>query len=580
MKPERNFTAFRELIEEYNVTYKNCNIPKGSEFVYIEKLVSLVRRDRDVHKCLRYLEDRVPLVDGDQWVAFCWAYAEVLSKEKNSLFQGERCRKVKELFTFCIENHAKSLLDLHQIMVMIHHSGKLGPVWEEMVKKDVRKIGSERCTMEEIILTKANTFQPEGKILTRVDLIGLTAYGGKPVKRSIFDFYPKLVPPKKMDGYDPVKPSICDYYKKPVQKNNIAAHLDPLQLAMCHKICSPAGLAGLPALIAEMVITPKYSTAKDPSILICGMLNKMCEKVGPRYEHVVALALLWIYVGVLQRDRKLAPETAFTPVDARLGGLFKTAASQDKYENSEHIINLWNAVKGLSHMGVYPVTSAILRQTYPKLDLHLPEDLVSYKPDTFFNPIASRMLPTPAKQGKVDADLPEGVVGTPSLDLEADVIQIVGEESGNQIAEVEQIGAREDPYTPGSGPDEQPDAGSVPSPSDPDVLLFVTDPYAIIKLNPSLFPSDSGWSATSLLPPEGRRRMEKKDDDPPPSPPLPVLPTAPAGCSETLLGIDFTPEEYLEQTIADNYYAQGLKLVGGIRRVVFYHRLKFLNDIP
>lgn len=62
MKPERNFTAFRELIEEYNVTYKNCNIPKGSEFVYIEKLVSLVRRDRDVHKCLRYLEDRVVMI--------------------------------------------------------------------------------------------------------------------------------------------------------------------------------------------------------------------------------------------------------------------------------------------------------------------------------------------------------------------------------------------------------------------------------------------------------------------------------------------------------------------------------------
>lgn len=129
----------------------------------------------------------------------------------------------------------------------------------------------------------------------------------------------------------------------------------------------------------------------------------------------------------------------------------------------------------------------------------------------------------------------------------------------------------------GSGPLEEPDIkGSDTSPFGSNVLLFVTNPHSVIRLNPSLFPSEGGaWSTTSLMPPDGRNRLEKKDIDLLDRPPLPVLPTVPAGCTETLLGIDFTPEEYLEQTIADHYYAQGIKLVDGVRRVVFYHRHNF-----
>lgn len=118
-----------------------------------------------------------------------------------------------------------------------------------------------------------------------------------------------------------------------------------------------------------------------------------------------------------------------------------------------------------------------------------------------------------------------------------------------------------------------PNAGSV-SASDRDVLLFVTNPEIIVRLNPSLFPSGVGWSAKSLLPSDGQCKSKKSDAISEQPPPLPdPLPKIPADCRETLLEVNFTPEEYLEQTVTEDYYAQGIKLVDGVRRVVFYHRL-------
>lgn len=68
MEPEQNFANFRELISQINVTYKDCksslgrdpsNISKELESTYIAKLVRFARSESDVHKCLRYLEDKV-----------------------------------------------------------------------------------------------------------------------------------------------------------------------------------------------------------------------------------------------------------------------------------------------------------------------------------------------------------------------------------------------------------------------------------------------------------------------------------------------------------------------------------------
>lgn len=65
MKPEQNFASFRELINHINLKYEDCkssvggNISKAKESSYIEKLVRLARGESDVHKCLRYLKDKV-----------------------------------------------------------------------------------------------------------------------------------------------------------------------------------------------------------------------------------------------------------------------------------------------------------------------------------------------------------------------------------------------------------------------------------------------------------------------------------------------------------------------------------------
>ncbi|XP_035716165.1 uncharacterized protein LOC118439182 [Folsomia candida] len=377
---------------------------------------------------------------------------------------------------------------------------------------------------------------------------------------------------------------------------------------------------------------PRYADERDPSTVICNLSKRMCARLGPPHEPVVAITLLWMYVGILKRRKKFADRVrAVTGVDARLSGLFKTAVAQDKYENSEHIINVWNAILEVSpHMrGLLPISSDILARAYPNLNLNLPPDQISYKPDKFFAAVASRMPPPPPNHTKDGQNKEKGEtdtksqpeVGTSSVQTvfkpatrnhsppakkykEEDMVNLepvgdhvvkleqtsapniakMAEEKGefpqnatrSRQPKVEEAGKCEKTDEAGSGPRDEPDvAKSDLSPPDPDVLLFVTDPYAMIRLNPSLFPSEGvGWSASSLLPSDGRKRPEKKGEDvpdPPELPPLPVLPTVPAGCTETLLGIDFTPEEYLEQTIADNYYAQGIKLVDGVRRVVFYH---------
>lgn len=79
----------------------------------------------------------------------------------------------------------QSLLDLHQVIMMIEHCGKMGPLAQVTVKREVAKLGYPCWTLEEIILHKASTF---GDILPKLDLIEAAAFGSDPVKRSISDF--------------------------------------------------------------------------------------------------------------------------------------------------------------------------------------------------------------------------------------------------------------------------------------------------------------------------------------------------------------------------------------------------------
>ncbi|XP_035716181.1 uncharacterized protein LOC118439192 [Folsomia candida] len=333
MKPEQNFASFRELINHINLKYEDCkssvggNISKAKESSYIEKLVRLARGESDVHKCLRYLKDKVPAVQGEQWVVFCWAYADILHKEKGPLPPGERCRKAKEFFTYSIQNHAKSLRELHEIMVLIDHAGKLGPLEKAMVKKEA-KIGAETCTMEEIILTKANTLSVSGEI-TKLNLIFPAAYGSGPAKRFVADLYPNLRPPnppqpatnelKNEKRSDPGKVStypvkVSNSPVPPVWGPNHKP-LEGWKNSLCDSILHSPNKARIPGKIADWVTRPALSACGDPSLQICEGLDKMCKKIGPQYESVLAIRLLWVYVAVLERRMKDDPVTAVNGVD-------------------------------------------------------------------------------------------------------------------------------------------------------------------------------------------------------------------------------------------------------------------------
>ncbi|XP_035716210.1 uncharacterized protein LOC118439206 [Folsomia candida] len=918
VKTEQNFLLFRELVDRINLKYKDCkmlagrNVSNDVESSFIEELVRLARGGGDVHKFLIYLEEKVPGVESRAWMVFCWAYADILHKEKDELPSRERYGKLKEFFSSCIQHHAKGLHDLQQIMGMIEHTGKMGPLGKAVVRK-----GSETSTLEEIIHAKTKTFSRSGKVLP----ISQIGHGYNRVKWSISDFYPKLggvldhvkqpisdfypklggVPdhvkqpisdfyPKLGGVPDHVKQPISDFYPKlggaPDHVKQSISHvplddgpLVVLEISMCDSIRDSSSLIKIPAYIEEMVGMPRFADAKDPSFPICKRLTQMCEKVGPLREPVLAIALLWVYVGVLdKRRRNYDPVKAVTGVDGRLGGLFKISVEKYKYGNSAHVINLWNAILELSpHMdGFFPITSALIHETYPNVDLNLPPDRVSYKPKSFYVPTGWKMLVPQAQDGKANILLPQvlrhnlgkGILGprpdsrqpwvnpaslpswrisptslrpganpptslpswatrptslpswpnhptllppvanfttsmppwrnansilprvnpttpspwvnptsrsprvnpstmpqwvkpsspplpvppaagnvspplakkhrvdkfdnpkpqgtgvlqvkdecqiikemvrklrgvieladltgpSPKLERMADKDfenemkypqssillresqieesdrrnkpDVMGSDSQVKMdvngscpseepdmsgwdsreepdmsgwdsreepdmsgwdsreepdmsgwdsreepdmsgwdprdePEMNESDPRDEPEMNESDPRNEPDmsgsdsrdepkmnepdpldepdmSGSDPSVEpdisesdrifDPEVLLFVTDPNTLIRLNPSLFPSKGGGWTASCLPNWGERNSDKKDDTPDPRP---GLPTVPAGCTETLLGIDFTPEEYLEQTIADNYYAQGLKLVDGARRVVFYHR--------
>lgn len=107
------------------------------------------------------------------------------------------------------------------------------------------------------------------------------------------------------------------------------------------------------------------------------------------------------------------------------------------------------------------------------------------------------------------------------------------------------------------------------------LLLFVTDPSNPIRMNPALFPSEDNIdrSAFSIVPPPFTKKKKKEDLTEGEEEPVREVPKIPDGCTETMLRVDYTPEEYVDQTMGFNYYAQGIRLVDGVRRVVFYHKI-------
>ncbi|XP_035712299.1 uncharacterized protein LOC118437419 [Folsomia candida] len=99
--------------------------------------------------------------------------------------------------------------------------------------------------------------------------------------------------------------------------------------------------------------------------------------------------------------------------------------------------------------------------------------------------------------------------------------------------------------------------------------LFLTNPGEYIRQNPTLFPpSDAAWSARKLLPDQATKSNPVDDDDP-----ISEVAQTPADCTETLLSVDFTPDEYIAQLKASNYYAHGVRIVDGERRLVVYHKM-------
>ncbi|OXA54474.1 hypothetical protein Fcan01_11805 [Folsomia candida] len=230
-----------------------------------------------------------------------------------------------------------------------------------------------------------------------------------------------------------------------------------------------------------------------------GMLKNMCRKVWPEKHSVVALCLLWVYVGVAEERREFNPVIFVSAVDTRLAGVFKVAVASEERENSEQIINLWNAILHLSpKTSKYPVTSALLRETYPNLDLHLAPVRVVYKADKFFGTMARR---NEREQG-TDDTLPEVETSTRNGSLSLT--------TKKKVAELEDMSESDAESGPQDDPEVQDARGSVPTPSNPGVLLFVTDPNVSIRMNPPLFPSDP--DACRGPPTEGRKKPEKTDD--------------------------------------------------------------------
>ncbi|OXA47251.1 uncharacterized protein LOC118437356 [Folsomia candida] len=313
-----------------------------------------------------------------------------------------------------------------------------------------------------------------------------------------------------------------------------------------------------------------------------------------------ALAFIWVYVGtaeaVARRSGLIDPHYL---LDSQLGYLFKRAVSHDKEKNMPHVAHLWRKLRRC-HLpsAEFCCHERILRGIYGGVDLdklpapeagmdQLFQEMSSLYGDNveentaFLKKKLRHKLRQKVSQ-QLDKDLTPGEIMKPSSSTFGSVNspEIVGELNsktiGNMKPENVEMTSPDFVHEPSNNND-----SDLPlKTTDNESLLFLTNPGKYIEMNPSLFPSSKdnvNWSARKLLPdPPTKRKKANQVDDPVPEQ---EVAQTPADCTETLLRVDFTPEEYIDHTTASNYYAQGVKIVDGVRRVVFYHKIINLSGI-
>ncbi|OXA47390.1 uncharacterized protein LOC118437523 [Folsomia candida] len=314
-----------------------------------------------------------------------------------------------------------------------------------------------------------------------------------------------------------------------------------------------------------------------------------------------ALAFLWVYVGTAEAvTRRSGPIWVTQSLDGHLGFLFKQAVSLDKEKNLPHVAHLWRKVRQCHPpKGKFPSVTNIFKVAYGDLDLDMVPtleagmELLFEEMSSFYgnlkNPsmnaemndksiqqeIDNCFLKIPQYRGQQsDKDLPPKAIMTPSSSTFGSAHSPqkavpVGKAEEKSIVvpafKLETSSSSEQTHRPRSGSyfvqqiRQLLNNNDAPVPLDNQFLRFLTNPGEYVRLNPSVFPEDNvNWSARKLLSDQPNEIPE-------------VVPQTPVDCTETLLRVDFTAEEYIDQTTASNYYAQGVKIVDGVRRVVLFH---------
>ncbi|XP_035713915.1 uncharacterized protein LOC118438177 [Folsomia candida] len=328
----------------------------------------------------------------------------------------------------------------------------------------------------------------------------------------------------------------------------------------------------VPRLIQEMVDTIPVDVLTDEETmpLLLRVLNKT-----PRSSPlgvVDALAFLWVYVGLLVKKGNAIgeKETVTRYVINVINNFFRIVVRSDKHKkNMEHILNLYNAVKTLHKPPTageelyFELPEFIL--TGPYLNENLELEDISYVPEEFFknmcinsnvnvvsdaiDTLTSSTSEKKKKRKAIEQSQPD----------DATTSSQIKEESDDEICLIPPTIEEDDANT-----------SNIPASDGPS---FITDPNIVVNMNPTLFPSDNtlGWSARSLLPSKRTKKSTSREDFlPHDNSPPPIIPP---NCAETILPIDFTQDDYAQQMFAHNYYAQGIKMIDGLRRVVFYHNV-------
>ncbi|OXA47252.1 uncharacterized protein LOC118437354 [Folsomia candida] len=341
-----------------------------------------------------------------------------------------------------------------------------------------------------------------------------------------------------------------------------------------------------------------------------------------------ALTFIWIYVGTAETVAKRnGPFDLPRVLDSQLGCLFTRAVSHDKEKNMPHVAHLWRTARHFHRpMAEFPLHERILKKAYGRgVDLdnvptpeagvvqlfeemslygdNVEEDCVgtfpgkkiqvakSVKPEANDNSTQEigtsslkKWKPRYRNRQKVSQQLDQDITPIAIMEpwtfcccVDSPENVVPGKESSQETEDKSiKPGNVEMPSTSKSRlldffqqqTSNSPAANAPKNKSDYYFRLFLTNPGEYIRLNPTLFPpSDAAWSAKKLLP-DQETKSNPVDDDP-----ISEVAQTPADCTETLLSVDFTPDEYIAQLKASNYYAHGVRIVDGERRLVVYHKI-------